>query len=90
MTNSITEIKKALKEGKAIIGTEKTLKNLKLGKVSKVFLTSNCPSSVKKDVKYYSKLAKAEVVQLKQPNDELGALCKKPFSISVLSVAKGA
>jgi len=90
MSNSISEIKKALKEGKAIIGTERTLKNLKLGKVSKVFLTSNCPAGVKKDINYYSKLAKAEVVQLKQPNDELGALCKKPFSISVLSVAKGA
>ena len=90
MSNSISEIKKALKEEKAIIGTERTLKNLKLGKVSKVFLTSNCPASVKEDIKYYSKLAKVEVVQLKQPNDELGALCKKPFSISVLSIAKGA
>ncbi len=90
MSNSISEIKKTIKEGKAIIGTEKTLKNLKLGKVSKVFLTSNCPAGVKKDIKYYSKLAKVDVVQLKQPNDELGALCKKPFSISVLSVVKGA
>lgn len=87
---TITEIKKALKEGKAIIGTSRTIKNLKLGKVSKVFLTSNCPDDVKKDIKYYSKLAKVEVVRLKQPNDELGALCKKPFSISVLSIAKGA
>ena len=90
MKDTISEIKKALKEGKAIIGTERTLKNLKLGKVSKIFLTSNCPEDVEEDVKYYSKLAKVEVVKLKQPNDELGALCKKPFSVSVLSVIKGA
>jgi large subunit ribosomal protein L30e len=90
MKDSISEIKTALKEGKVIIGTERTLKNLKLGKVSKIFLTSNCPEDVEEDVKYYSKLAKVEVVKLRQPNDELGALCKKPFSVSVLSVVKGA
>ena len=90
MINPISEIKKALKNKKVIIGTERTLKNLKLGKISKIFLTSNCSEDIKKDIKYYSKLAKVEVVQLKQPNDELGALCKKPFSISVLSVVKGA
>lgn len=90
MKDAISEIKKALKEGKAIIGTERTLKDLKLGKVSKIYLTSNCPEDVEEDVKYYSKLAKVEVVKLKQPNDELGALCKKPFSVSVLSVVKGA
>jgi len=90
MNNPINEIRKALKEKKIIIGTENTLKNLKLGKVAKVFLTSNCPDNVKKNIKHYCKLAKVEAVQLKQPNDELGALCKKPFSISVLSVIKGA
>ncbi len=88
MADAVSEIKKALKQGKVIIGTEKTIKNLKLGKVSKVFLTSNCPEEVKKDITYYSSLAKADVVQLKQPNDELGVLCKKPFSISVLSFLK--
>lgn len=89
MKDSIEEIKKALKEKKAIVGTERTIKYLKLGKVSKVFITTNCPEDVKKDIQYYSKLAKVEIVMLKQPNDELGALCKKPFSVSVLSLSKG-
>lgn len=87
---SIDEIKKAIKEKKAIIGTDETIKNLKIGKVEQVFLTSNCPEDVKEDIMYYSKLSKAKVVMLKQPNDELGALCKKPYSISVVSVIKGA
>jgi large subunit ribosomal protein L30e len=85
---SIDDIKKALKEGKVIIGTSRTIKALKLGKVSKVFLTSNCPSDVKDDIEYYSKLGKVKVVKLKQPNVELGVLCKKPFPISVLSFQK--
>jgi large subunit ribosomal protein L30e len=91
MADAIAEIKKALKtKGKAVIGTARTIKKLKLGKVEKVYLTSNCPDEVKEDIKYYAKLSGAKVVQLKQPNDELGIVCKKPFAISVLSIAKGA
>lgn len=88
--HEIEEIKKAITEGKALIGTESTIKNLKLGKVGKIFLTSNCPDGVREQVEYYAKLGGVEIVQLSQPNDELGALCKKPYAISVLSFVKGA
>ncbi len=87
MTN-VDDIKKKIKEEKVIIGTERTIKVLKLGKVEKVFLTSNCPSDVKEDIEHYAKLAKIKVVKLKQPNVELGVICKKPFPISVLSFKK--
>jgi len=86
----IEEIKQIVKEEKAVIGTKEVIKNLKLGKIKKVFVTSNCPDKVKEDIKYYSKLSGAEVVQLEQPNDELGTICKKPFSISILGLLKGA
>ena len=85
---SLAEIKKAIKEEKAIIGTELTLKNLKLGKLEKVFVSANCPDSMKKDIEYYSKLANVKVEELKQNNEELGSACKKPFFISVLSIRK--
>ena len=81
---TITEIKKLLKDKNLVIGTERTIKNLKSGKISKIFISSNCPSIVKADIEYYSKLTNAAVVKLKYPNEELGVICKKPFSISVL------
>lgn len=84
----IEDIKGALKSDKAIIGTERSIKNLKLGKLAKVYITSNCPADVRSDIEHYSKLAKTEVVALKQPNDELGTICKKPFPISVISILK--
>lgn len=87
-TIKITDIRTAVKNKKAIIGTKSTIKNLKLGKLSKVYLSSNCSETVKKDILYYAKLAKVEVVELPYPNEELGVLCKKPFSISVLSFLK--
>lgn len=87
--DSIAEIKKALQAKKAVIGTNRVIKQLKLGKLEKVFLTSNTSKDIKESIKYYAKLSKTKVIQLKQPNEELGTICKKPFAISVLGI-KGA
>lgn len=84
----LSEIKKLIEGKKAVLGTKNTLKGLKLGKLSKVYITSNCPANVRKDIEHYSRLAKIPVVEMSYPNDELGVLCKKPYSISVLSQVK--
>ena len=47
---SIAKIRKALKDHKIIYGTEKTLKNLKHGRVHTVFLASTCPDETKKKI----------------------------------------
>ena len=85
---NIEDIKKELKEKKILIGTDRVVKNLVTGKLDKIYLSSNCSDDVKKEIKHYSKLNNTKVIQLKLPNDELGAVCKKPFSISVLGVLK--
>ena len=85
-----TEIKKLLKSNSLVIGTENTLKSLKLGKIDRVILSSNCPDKVAEDLGYYAGLSNAETVRVSYHNEELGVICKKPFSISVLSILKGA
>lgn len=85
----VSEIKKGMEEGSLTIGTDKTMKSLKLGKLSKVFVTSNCSDIVKEDISHYAKLSESEIVELDFPNDELGLICKKPFSISILGLLKG-
>ena len=82
------EIRKLLETKKLILGTERVVKQLKAGKIAKIFITSNCRDDVKKDILNYARIAKAEVVELDMPNDEFGVVCKKPFSISILGVAK--
>lgn len=84
----IAEIRKLLKGKNIIIGTEKTIKSLKLGKTKEIYLSSNCPENIINTIEHYSKLTKVSVVRLKHPSNELGILCKKPFSISVLSVPR--
>ena len=84
------EIKKMLKSGSIVVGTERAVKGLKSGTVQKVLVSANCPSGVEKDIYYYAALSGAEVHKLEYPNDELSIICKKPFSISVLALLKGA
>ena len=59
-----------------------------LVEIKKVFLSYNCAENIKKDIIYYSKISKIEVIELAQRNDELGTICKKLFPISVLSLSK--
>ncbi len=84
----ISEIRKLVKQKSIIIGTDRTLKNLKLGKIKTVYLSSNCSEKAKETIDHYAKLSKTSIIKLKYPNDELGILCKKSFYISVLSVPK--
>lgn len=84
-----TDIKKLLKEKDVIIGAERTLKSLKLGKVDKVIVSSNCAESALESINYYAGLNSTETIKVEFSNEELGVICKKPFSISVLSVLKG-
>ncbi|MFH1316446.1 MAG: ribosomal L7Ae/L30e/S12e/Gadd45 family protein [Candidatus Woesearchaeota archaeon] len=85
----IDEIKKNLETGKLVIGTNNTLNNIKLGNIQKVFITKNCSDDVRKDLDNYNKVEKIEIIQLDIANDELGSICKKPFSISVIGLLKG-
>jgi ribosomal protein L30E len=84
----IAEIKKGMKGKKLVIGVNRTIKNLKLGKLEKVLISSNCPAQIKLDVKTYGKLADCSVQELSISNEELGIICKKQFSVSVLGIPK--
>lgn len=82
---SIADLRKALKEKTLVIGNKETLNQLRTGKRQKVFIAKNCPKDVKEELEHYCKLSKIDLVELSILNDEVGAICKKPFSISVLS-----
>lgn len=85
----VQDIKDLLKKKNLVIGTERTLKLAKASKISKAYVSSNCPETVKDDLQQYSSIAKFDIVHVKQNNEELGILCKKPFHISLISLRKG-
>jgi len=82
---STADLRKALKEKTITFGTKVTLKNLKRGKVKKVFVASNCPKESKESLEYYGKIGNVEVVELKESSDEITTICKKSFPICVVS-----
>ncbi len=84
----IEELRRLVKEKKAIVGTNRTLKLLKLGKIAKVVLAKNVPEDIRKDIEYYAKLANVEVIQLDVENVELGAMVGKPFKVTVIGIPK--
>ena len=86
--SALAEVKKYVETKHAILGTQRTLKALKKGTLKKIFLSKNCPDSVRKDTDYYATMGNVDVSTLEQPNDELGNLLKKPFSISVIGISK--
>ena len=85
---NIVLIKKAIEGKKAIIGNDETIKEIKKGNVSKVFISSNCPDNVREMYDEYAGISGLEIIQLDYPNDEFATLCKKPFSISVIGLKK--
>lgn len=83
------QIRKLLDANKLVIGTERSLKLLRAGKLSDVLLASNCTLITEETFNKYGALAGTEIKKLALPSDELGVICKKPFAISVLGILKG-
>jgi len=81
-----TLFKEALNQGSVVIGTSKTVKMLKQGKLRKVFISSNCPEPLASEIRHYAQMADVPVVRSSRTNEDLGTFCKKPFSISVLGI----
>lgn len=84
----LKQLKKDLESKKVVIGAQRTLKLLRQGKIARVLVAQNSTDVLKDDLVYYSKNGGFEIVELDVPNEELGVLCKKPFSISLLGILK--
>ncbi|HJX05547.1 MAG TPA: ribosomal L7Ae/L30e/S12e/Gadd45 family protein [Candidatus Nanoarchaeia archaeon] len=85
---SVEEIKKMLKSTNLIIGADRTLKALRNNELTKIFLASNAPEILTRDIEHYASLVKVDVEKLEIPNDELGVVCKKPFLITCIGMKK--
>ena len=81
---TVSELKKAVEEKRIILGKDRTIKKLRRGDITKIFLASNCSNDDEEEIKHLAKIANVKVEKLKKPNEEVGLLCKKIFSISVL------
>ena len=80
------DLRNALKENKVVLGSKRTVKYLKLGRVRTIIVANNCPESVKKDLGHYTKLTGIKLENFDGTAKQLGILCGKPFSIASLAI----
>jgi len=76
----------AVKTGKVIFGAESAIKNAQTGKARLIVISANCPAEVRGDIEYYGRLSGVNVVVYKGTSIDLGMACKKPFTVSALTV----
>jgi len=74
------------KTGKIQIGASSALKSIKAKKARLIIVASNCPKRIREDVEYYCKLSEMSVSIYAGSSSDLGAVCGKPFEVSVLTV----
>lgn len=86
LEEKIIKIKKSIDDKKAVFGINEVLSELRISNLTEVLLASNCTPEMENEVN--SLADKTPVLKLERANDELGVICKKPFSISVIGIKK--
>lgn len=83
---AIAKIKKALEEQRIVIGYQETVEAVNDGTATEVHVAKNTPADKLTTLRDLAGLKEIPVNMLELGNDEVGVICKKPFSISVLSL----
>ena len=76
----------AVKTGKVLFGANSTIRNVMMGKVRLAVIASNCPDDIRKKIEKACRLSNIPLMVSRRNNVELGRICGKPFSISVLAI----
>ena len=81
-------IRTAVDTGKVILGERETLRAVKNGDVKLVILASNCPSALKEELMFCTKISSVHVYEYPGSSRELGSACGKPFTVLMLGVVE--
>jgi len=83
----IVKIKKSLETGN-VLGQKAVKKSLIKDELKEIFMASNIPEYYESEITKLAEINKVPISKIEQANDELGTLCKKPFSISIIGLKK--
>lgn len=79
-------VRMAVETGKAGFGAKTGVKDALLAKAKLIVVASNAPRELQEDIAHYAKLSEVAVLTFEGTSMELGSICGKPYSVSVLSV----
>ncbi|WP_457554655.1 50S ribosomal protein L30e [Candidatus Pyrohabitans sp.] len=81
-------IRVAVDTGKVYLGAKETLSAVRSGEAKLVVVARNCPGDAKEDLMRYARLADVPVYEYPGTSLELGAVCGKPYVVSMLAVVE--
>ena len=76
----------AVRTGKVFYGANNAIETARTGKAKLIIVASNCPKNVRGSIDYYCKFSGIPVVLYSGTGVDLGAICGKPFMVSVITV----
>lgn len=79
-------VQEAAEDGNIIVGTEESLKHL--DDIELLVIASNAPYDLQEHVSRKAEDAGTDVQKLDVDNQELGSLCMKPFTASVVGITQ--
>ena len=81
---TMEQLKEAFKVKTLTFGFRETLKKVKTKKADTVFIAQDCPEEMRQDLTTNAKISGINIIELEGSSQEIGAVCKKPFPITVL------
>ncbi|MFQ5975583.1 MAG: 50S ribosomal protein L30e [Candidatus Hydrothermarchaeales archaeon] len=81
-------IRTVVDTGEVILGAKRSIVSVMDKNAKLVIISSNCPKDQKEDLLHYADLSKVHVYEFEGSSMDLGAVCGKPYVVSMLAVVK--
>lgn len=79
-------IKNAVRDDRIILGYNRVIKEVKTKKPKLIIYANNIPKDKLENIIHNAKLTKVDVQEYPDDSVNLGLVCGKPFSVSVLAI----
>lgn len=80
------QIRRAMETGRVVVGYKESEKSLMNGRAKLIIIASNVPKEDDYRIKYLASVGGVPVYEFGGNTIELGQVCGKPFTVSVLAV----
>ncbi len=88
MADLANNIRLAVDSGEVAIGVNEVMHSVKKNAAKMIIVASNNKSEILQDIQHVSKVSNIRLIPFEGNTVELGAVCGKPYSVSVLSIIK--
>ncbi len=79
-------IRTVVDTGEVILGAKRSLESVMDKQAKLVLVSENCPRNLREDLEHYANISKIPVYNFQGSSMEMGAVCGKPYIISMLAV----